>query len=104
MRRIISTFLSALLFIFAVKANVSDNIMLDSDSEVIASATLSSFIDNARSGNTEAQRLAGLCYLYGNGVDSNRSEAWKWIAKSASSGDHVSQYYLGVFYMSGWCV
>ncbi len=55
----------------------------------------------AEQGDAEAQILLALCYVYGNGVAHDYSEAAKWFRKSADQGNAAGQYELGVCYRNG---
>ena len=55
----------------------------------------------AESGNVQAQRILGLLYSRGDGVEKNLPEAFKWWQRAAAKGDAVAQFSLGRMYHYG---
>ena len=55
----------------------------------------------AEQGNADAQRLLGLCYYTGDGVEKDLSEAVKWTRKAAEQGNAKAQGDLGFCYYTG---
>jgi TPR repeat protein len=55
----------------------------------------------AADGNSEAQKLLGVMYDYGHGVDRDPKEALGWYLKSAKQGDPAVQYQVGAKYFRG---
>jgi len=55
----------------------------------------------AASGNPRAQLLIGLRYLKGDGAIPNKTEAAKWILKSAQGHDPMGQYWAAEVYAHG---
>jgi hypothetical protein len=55
----------------------------------------------ATDGNSEAQKLLGVMYDYGHGVDRDPAEALRWYLKSAAQGDPAVQYQVGAKYFRG---
>jgi TPR repeat protein len=55
----------------------------------------------AEKGHVRSQYWLGHCYLNGNGVTSDSSQAFKWFFKSAESGDMFAQLKVGICYANG---
>jgi len=55
----------------------------------------------AFAGNPIAQKALGLCYVFGEGVEKNDSEARKWFERSAEQGYANAQSNLGYMYYQG---
>jgi len=55
----------------------------------------------AESGNAEAQKMMGIMYDYGQGVDSDPEQAFRWYLRSAEQGDPAVQYQVGAKYFKG---
>ena len=49
----------------------------------------------------KAQKLLGICYLYGLGVEKDLPECAKWMRKAAEQGDADAQCALGLLYEKG---
>src|SRR5208283_2597578 len=55
----------------------------------------------ANKGDAVAERLVGLAYMKGQGVDWNYAEAATWFRKAANHGDAWAQFNLAVLYRDG---
>ena len=55
----------------------------------------------AEEGNSQAQVTIGIMYDYGQGVDANATEAFKWYKLAAEQGIPIVQHDLGVKYFQG---
>lgn len=44
----------------------------------------------------------GILFFYGDGVEQNQPEAYKWFAKGAKEGDALSMYMVGNYFYNGW--
>ena len=58
------------------------------------------FLQDAESGNSEAQFYVAVCYENGFGTRKLNQKALEWYEKSAAQGDADANYYLGVIYES----
>lgn len=59
---------------------------------------------SADQGDAESQYKLGSCYLNGDGVTKDYTEAVKWARLSADQGCKEGQWLLGVCYLEGWGV
>lgn len=55
----------------------------------------------AKDGNSEAQKMLGIMYDYGHGVQANSENALKWYLRSAEQGHPAVQYQVGAKYFRG---
>lgn len=55
----------------------------------------------AEQGHAGAQRNLGLMYYFGEGVETNLPEAFRWISLSAGQGHAIAQYNVGLLYYFG---
>lgn len=55
----------------------------------------------AEQGNAEAQCNLGCCYLYGEGISSDKNKATEWFTKAVEQDSTKAQYYLGYCYDNG---
>ncbi len=55
----------------------------------------------AESGNSDAQKMMGILYDYGQGVDTDPQKALEWYIRSAEQGDPAVQYQVGAKYFKG---
>ncbi len=55
----------------------------------------------AESGDAEAQKMLGIMYDYGQGVEANPQTALQWYIKSAEQGQTAVQYQVGAKYFKG---
>lgn len=55
----------------------------------------------ADDGNSEAQKMLGIMYDYGHGVEKDKQEALEWYLKSAEQGQPAVQYQVGSKYFRG---
>jgi len=62
---------------------------------------LKSWLPLAKSGHVLAQTLVGSMYAYGEGVEKNNKEAFKWLSRAANTGSAQAQYNLGILYEKG---
>lgn len=60
--------------------------------------TIKQTIKDAEKGNAEAQCEFDRCYLKGDGVEKNETEAFKWIRNAAEQKLADAQFLLGVCY------
>lgn len=51
-----------------------------------------------------AERMVGLCCLYGRGTEKNAKNAVTWLEKASIHGDAQAQYRLGALYLSGTAI
>ncbi len=56
------------------------------------------FLKAAEMGNVDAMAYMGTCYIYGEGVEENRTEALKWVTLAAKGGDEASMITLASYY------
>ena len=59
---------------------------------------------DAARGNAEAQYNLGVCYMDGNGIAKDMTEAVKWFRKASEQGLAKAQLNLGICYEEGWGV
>src|ERR1700722_5657883 len=59
------------------------------------------FARAARYGLREAQRRVGECYLAGQGVPANLTEALRWLNRAAQAGDAAAQTQLASLALQG---
>lgn len=59
---------------------------------------------SAEKGLSEAQRILGMSYIYGNGTKVDYQEAIKWTEKAINQGNTFATVVLGNIYEKGWCV
>jgi len=55
----------------------------------------------AEKGNPKAQLKIGLCYIQGNDVPKNPSEAARWFRLAAKQGNAEAAFYLGRAFSTG---
>lgn len=55
----------------------------------------------AKAGNSEAQKMLGIMYDYGQGVKTDHKKALEWYIRSAKQGDPAVQYQVGAKYFRG---
>jgi len=55
----------------------------------------------AEDGDSEAQKMLGIMYDYGHGVEKNKQKALTWYLKSARQGQTAVQYQVGSKYFHG---
>lgn len=55
----------------------------------------------AASGNSDAQKMLGIMYDYGQGVEKDKQKALQWYLKSARQGQPAVQYQVGSKYFRG---
>ena len=72
--------------------------------EKVTEEELKAFRRDAARGNAEAQYNLGLCYMDGNGIAKNMTEAVKWFRKASEQGLAKAQLNLGICYEEGWGV
>lgn len=60
-------------------------------------------VNAARAGVAEAARLAGECYLQGDGVPANGRQGLRWLHVAADLGDPDAQTRLAAFALQGVC-
>jgi TPR repeat protein len=61
-------------------------------------------LPHAEKGHTEAQRILGHMYRWGQGVARNSAAAMSWYHKAAEQGNADAQYELGQIYSEGYGV
>ncbi len=64
-------------------------------------AAVKYFKQAAEQGDLDACNHLSVCYIFGEGVDENPSEAFKWYMKAAEQGLDIAQYNLGTCYCLG---
>jgi len=55
----------------------------------------------AQSGHVLAQTLVGSMYAYGEGIEQNNQEAFKWLSLAANTGSSQAQFNLAILYEQG---
>jgi TPR repeat protein len=65
------------------------------------SASLETFLILAKSGNVDAQTMAGEMFLDGIGTKVDHKKAFYWISKAAHNDDAQAEYLLGFMYENG---
>ena len=55
----------------------------------------------AKAGNSDAQKMLGIMYDYGQGVKTDHKKALDWYIRSAKQGDPAVQYQVGAKYFRG---
>jgi len=63
---------------------------------------LNAWLPLAESGHVLAQTLVGSMYAYGEGVEKNDKEAFKWLSRAANTGSAQAQFNLGILYEKGF--
>jgi len=63
---------------------------------------LDAWLPLAESGHVLAQTLIGSMYAYGEGVERNDNEAFKWLSRAANTGSAQAQYNLAILYEKGF--
>ncbi len=58
-------------------------------------------IARAKQGDADAQRILGMVYFNGDGVEKNPTEAVKWMRKAAAQENSQAQFVLGMAYFYG---
>lgn len=72
------------------------------DSAIIIKATdFTTYLNGARTGDSEAQRRVAICYLYGTGTPRDTKEGIKWLGKAVNQRNTEAQYDLAVVYRDG---
>lgn len=62
---------------------------------------LQAWLPLAKEGHVLAQTLIGSMYAYGEGIEKNDEEAFKWFSRAAESNSAQAQYNLGILYEKG---
>ncbi|MCK4743359.1 MAG: SEL1-like repeat protein [Sulfuriflexus sp.] len=62
---------------------------------------LQTWLPLAESGHVLAQTLVGSMYAYGEGIEQNDQEAFKWLSRAANSNSAQAQYNLAILYEKG---
>lgn len=65
------------------------------------SENIASIVQKAEAGDVDAQAEIGYLYQYGDGVEKDSSEAFKWNLKAANQGSPMAQHNLAVMYDEG---
>ncbi|MDB6026112.1 MAG: Sel1 domain protein repeat-containing protein [Verrucomicrobiales bacterium] len=60
------------------------------------------YVKAAEQGDAEAQRIMGIRYTFGQGVERDMKEAGKWFLLAAQQGDVIAQRELGKVYGDQW--
>lgn len=60
--------------------------------------------NNAENGDSNAQATLGFHYLYGDGVNQDFAEAFRWFYKANEQGSSVAQAGIGLMYAQGYGV
>ena len=55
----------------------------------------------AEQGDSKAQRMLGMMYYLGQGLDADYAAAYDWLGKAAAQGDDIAQLTLGVMHVEG---
>ena len=55
-------------------------------------------------GDVESQKELALCYINGEGVETDITKGYRWTAIAAERGNAEAQYVMGCFYEEGVCV
>jgi hypothetical protein len=76
------------------------NVLVSAD-QLQATNSASDWIKAAEIGDAKAQNSLGICYVKGNGVPKDYTEAFKWFQKSAEQGYATAQFNLGLCYYKG---
>lgn len=63
---------------------------------------LDTWLPLAESGHVLAQTLIGSMYAYGQGVEKNDQQAFKWLSRAAKLGSAQAQYNLAILYENGF--
>ena len=62
---------------------------------------LQTWLPLAEDGHVLAQTLIGSMYAYGEGIEQNDQEAFKWLSRAANSNSAQAQYNLAILYEKG---
>ena len=62
---------------------------------------LQTWLPLAEDGHVLAQTLVGSMYAYGEGIEQNDQEAFKWLSRAANANSAQAQYNLGILYEKG---
>ena len=65
------------------------------------SLALQTWLPLAEDGNVLAQTLIGSMYAYGEGIEQNDQEAFKWLSRAANANSAQAQYNLAILYEKG---
>lgn len=65
------------------------------------SKALKAWLPLAKNGHVLSQTLVGSMYIYGEGVEQNDREAFKWLSLAAESNSAQAQYNLAIMYEKG---
>jgi len=65
------------------------------------SQALEIWLPLAQSGHVLAQTLVGSMYAYGEGIEQNNQEAFKWLSLAANTGSSQAQFNLAILYEQG---
>jgi len=65
---------------------------------------LKAWLPLAESGHVLAQTLVGSMYAYGEGIEKDDKEAFKWLSLAANTGSAQAQYNLAILYENGFGV
>jgi TPR repeat protein len=57
-------------------------------------AAFAQWLKVANLGDPRAMRYAGLCYLFGEGVDEDTQQARYWLQQAANAGDENAAFFL----------
>jgi TPR repeat protein len=90
-----NTFLKTALALFALI--LTSHAMASSASEAVFDRKL----EQAETGDAEAQYDVGYRFEKGRGVDEDEDEAFAWYSKSAAQGMDKGQYKVGICYLKG---
>jgi len=63
---------------------------------------LATWVPLAEEGHVLAQTLVGSMYAYGEGVERDDEQAFKWLSRAANKGSAQAQYNLGILYENGF--
>lgn len=85
-------------------AKVRGEMVSAEDDALLGNGNFNFILPKAEQGDTESQRLTGICYLYGIGVDRDVRAGREWIAKAAQNENTEAQYEMGVIYRDGYGV
>ena len=64
-------------------------------------AAFRQFLPLAEQGDSRSQMVIALMYKYGEGVDQDEAESFKWYARAADQGHAPAQFLLGEMYARG---
>ncbi len=91
--------------IFATGANASEAVQMDAIAAKLKSGDFSvvktELTELANAGDDRAQFNLAVSYSYGNGVEKNPAEAFKWYEKAALQGNTRAEFNLASSYFDG---